>query len=209
MKQTPHNWNEYRQTRRRARLRRRAFTLAELTMVLIIIGIVATLAIPRLALLHGSGEGTALLADLRIVRNAIELYASEHGGVYPGQHADGAGGAALSEAAFISQLTQYSRVGGQVSVSKSASHPFGPYLFVGIPPLPVGPNKGSTEVLIVAVEPVPRASSDAGWIYNPTTGEFIGNVGGEVGGDEVIPDEILDRLELPPVGVMGVGGMGL
>lgn len=166
-------------------------------MVIVIIGIVATLAAPRVASLNGSGEGAALLADLRIIRNAIELYASEHNGRYPGEVADGKSGTARSETALLSQLTQYSNVQGRVATSQSASYPYGPYLFTGMPPLPVGPKQGSTKVEIVSSEPAPMPGSSAGWIYNPTSGEIIGNVGGSVGGTETIPDEIISRLNLP------------
>jgi general secretion pathway protein G len=190
---------------RHSRVRRSAFTLAELVMVIIIIGIVAALAAPRVAILHGHGEGAALLADLRILRNSIELYASEHLGNYPGLLADGAGGAARSEAAFLSQLTQFSTVQGGVSDNRSSSFHLGPYLFTGMPPLPVGPKKGGTGVLIVATDPVPTVGSSAGWIYNPDTGEIIGNVGGEVGGAEKLPPEIVERLNLDE----GVGGLGV
>jgi hypothetical protein len=78
-----------------------------------------------------------------------------------------------------------------------------------MPPLPVGPKQASTEVLIVATEPAPNAASSAGWIYNPDTGEIIGNVGGSVGGTETLPPEILDRLDLSGVGGGAELGMGL
>ena len=155
----------------------RGFSLVELVIVIIIIGIIAAIAIPRVSRgSRGAGE-SALTSNLSVLRNAIELYASEHGNTYPGAKADGAGGAAESADAFESQLLQYSGLDGAVADARDSDHPFGPYLRKGIPPLPVGDNKGATGVQIDTVNSPPLVVADAtiGWVYNPLTGDIIGN----------------------------------
>lgn len=154
----------------------RGFSLVELVIVIIIIGIIAAIAIPRVSRgSKGSGE-SALAGDLAVLRNAIELYAAEHGGDYPGAKADGGAGMADSEAALISQLTQYSSVAGVVSTTRDVDHPFGPYLRKGIPPLPVSTKKGNTTVdMTAASPPAVVATAGVGWVYNSATGDIIAN----------------------------------
>ena len=114
---------------------------------------------------------------LAVLRNAIELYATEHDGVYPGANQDGVGGVANSADAFLSQLTKYSGDVGGVSDTKDATHPFGPYLRKGIPPAPVGVNKNSDTVLIGTTNSPPAVNTigGEGWAYNPGTGDIIVN----------------------------------
>ena len=149
--------------------------MVELVIVVVIIGIIAAIALPRMSSSASGSAEKALAADLNTMRQAIERYAAEHQHVYPGLHEDGAGGAQRSAAAFVNQLTQYSDVNGKTSAGNSSTFLLGPYLRT-IPPLPVGRNRGATEVLIDATNspPLVRATG-AGWVYNPVTGEIIAN----------------------------------
>src|SRR5436190_438508 len=71
------------QLRARRGVRPAAFSLIELVIVIIIIGILAAIAIPRFgSASSGSGE-SSLRADLVIVRRAINMYFVEHGSNYP------------------------------------------------------------------------------------------------------------------------------
>jgi prepilin-type N-terminal cleavage/methylation domain-containing protein len=164
-------------SRRGWALRRRAFTLAEMVMVMVIIGIVAALAVPRMSLLTERSEIAALDADLRILQNAIELYAGEHRGVYPASTPDGLGGAQGTEAAFVSQLTMYTDQYGKANSEKAAQYRYGPYLLKGIPPQPYGAKKGSTKVKVMPSGPSPLPALNHGWVYCYGSGEIIGNIG--------------------------------
>lgn len=155
---------------------RRGFSLVELVIVIVIIGIIAAIAIPRVSRGSRGASESALTSNLSILRNAIELYASEHNGDYPAAQGDGTNLAETPEA-FVSQLIQYSSAAGAVQATKDADHPFGPYLRKGVPPLSVGDNKGSTEILIDTTNPTPVVveSGGQGWVYNPSTGDIIAN----------------------------------
>jgi len=161
----------------RNRSRARGFSLVELVIVIVIIGVIAAIAIPRMSRgAKGAGEA-ALVGNLAVLRNAIELYAIEHNNTFPGAKEDADGNLANSAGAFLSQLTKYSNEDGEVSDTKDATHPFGPYLRKGIPAAPVGINKGKDTVLIDTTNSPPSVNTvgGEGWVYNPSTGDIIVN----------------------------------
>jgi type II secretory pathway pseudopilin PulG len=100
----------------------RCFSLVELVIVIVLIGVIAAIAIPRLSSgATGSGDA-ALKQSLKVLRDAIERYAAEHGGDFPAFRADPSEGhAANSEGAFQSQLTRFSSRSGATSGSASGA----------------------------------------------------------------------------------------
>src|SRR5262245_17763180 len=156
---------------RNRRRQRRAFTLVELVMVVMIVGMLSSMAIPRISRGATAAGDATLAADLTVVRKAILYFAAEHNGDFPGP----------SAARFTAGMTQYSNGAGSTSVTRSAAFPYGPYL-QDVPRCPVGPNMGSNKVLIDAVNSPPKTdlSTGDGWVYNPNTGEFYANLPGVV-----------------------------
>lgn len=134
---------------------RRAFSLIELVIVVVIIGIIGAIAIPRLSRGAAGAADSSLTANLTVLRTAIDLFHTEHGGVYP------------AVATIEAQLTQFSDDAGATSATSSATHIYGPYLRA-VPPLPLGAKKGSTG--IAAVD-----GAGVGWIYDETTGKIKAN----------------------------------
>ena len=154
----------------------KAFSLVELVIVIVILGIIAAIAIPRISSgSRNAGEST-LRANLTDLRNAIDWYYSEHHNKFPGQVGDGTN-AADSEPAFINQLTKYSDANGTVSSDKDPLFPFGPYLRGSFPALPIGENKGQATITVVSrARPLTaNPGNGKGWIYNTQTGEIIAN----------------------------------
>ena len=141
--------------------RRSGFSLIELVIVVVIIGVLAAIAIPRLSRGSAGAADSALSGNLAVLRNAIDLYATEHGGTYP------------TVAAFDAQLTQFSDASGTASASKTSTAIYGPYLRK-VPPLSVGTNKGSA-VVVDGSSGTPGTVA-GGWFYNPTTGEIRANL---------------------------------
>src|SRR5262245_10025084 len=86
----------FHRTHRRAH-RARAFSLIELVIVVVIIAIIGAIAIPRMSRGAAGAADAALIGNLRLLRSAIDLYASEHGGSFP----------SATSATFVSQLTGY------------------------------------------------------------------------------------------------------
>ncbi|MEO0529831.1 MAG: type II secretion system protein [Planctomycetota bacterium] len=68
--------------------RRSAFTLVELVVVIMILGILAGVAAPKLLNTSASATENSLRTTLSVVRDAIELYAAQNGGAFPGTGID-------------------------------------------------------------------------------------------------------------------------
>lgn len=145
----------------------RAFSLVELVIVVVIIGVIAAIAVPRISRgAKGAGD-SALRGSLAGLRNAIDMYAAEHGGAFP---ADQVGD---TETTLIDQLTKKTDDNGAVGVTAGV-HIFGPYLRGGFPPLSVCTNKGKTTVKLVVGAPGFQATGE-GWVYSTDTGVVMAN----------------------------------
>lgn len=151
---------------RRASRRRRAFTIVELILVVAIIGVLSAVVLPRLDGRSATAGEAAVNANLAIVRQAIDRYAAEHHGAFPG----------TSAARTVSQLTMYSDASGEVSATRGGEYVFGPYL-QAIPVNPLWTKPGADRIYIDLTNSPPQAQleADAGWVYNPNTGEFYAN----------------------------------
>lgn len=135
---------------------RRAFSLIELVIVVVILGIIGAIALPRMSRGAEGAKDAALIADLTLLRQAIDLYQTEHEGAFPGA------------TTIADQLTMYTDVAGATSATKTGAYIYGPYLRV-IPALKVGTNRGDSGI----------AAADAagiGWIYTVASGSIKANL---------------------------------
>ena len=60
------------------RRNRKAFSLIELVIVIIIMGVISAIAIPRMVRGAEGADVTGLQSDLAVLRGAIEMYKYEH-----------------------------------------------------------------------------------------------------------------------------------
>ena len=136
---------------------RRAFSLIELVIVVVIIGIIGAIAIPRMSRGAAGAADSSLVADLAVMRSAIDLYKAEHGGTLP------------VFATFEDKLTTYTDDSGTANASKSSTYYLGPYLRE-LPTLKVGTNKGKSAISAT------QTGTSAGWVYNASTGAISANL---------------------------------
>lgn len=153
----------------------RGFSLVELVVVVAILAVIVAIAVPRMANAVKGTDESALRKTLMSLRTAIDAFAAEHSGAFPGSIPDGLGNAADTAAAFESHLLKYSNSAGQAAASPDSDHRFGPYLRQ-IPPVPVGSNRGKNGIAIDASNSPPLVTLGVeGWVYNPKTGQIIAN----------------------------------
>jgi general secretion pathway protein G len=137
--------------------RTRAFTLVEILIVVIILGILATIIIGLFTNSTRDAAANSLRDNLRNMRSQLQLYLAQHGS-YP------------SLATFDAQMTQYTDTDGTTSATKTSTHIYGPYI-LQLPPMPVGVEKGKTTITSAS-----SYTTGFGWGYDPTTGGFKANL---------------------------------
>lgn len=133
---------------------RDGFTLIEMLIVIIILGILAMVIIPQITVSQDDAKISTLKTNLGGIRSAIELYYAQHNNTYPGvKKVDGTGAdvadAAESLTAFNAQMTQFSDATGKTAATQTAAYPFGPYIKGGA--LPANPFKDNTLLCDVGV----------------------------------------------------------
>ena len=144
---------------RKINVPRHGFSLIELVIVVVISGIIGAIAVPRMSRGAKGASDSAVTANLTVLRNAMDLYSTEHNGDFP------------TFANMPECLEEYTDNVGGTSATKDSTHIYGPYIRA-IPTLPVGANKGLATFTSTA--PAVTAAS-AGWYYDDSTGTVKAN----------------------------------
>ena len=137
--------------------RRTGFTLVEILIVVIILGILAAIVIPQFTEASNDARESALASDLQTLRSQLELYKVQHLERYPNIDEDGAADA--SAANFISRVTGTTHQTGEIN----AAGAFGPYM----QQFPTNPfvTGGNT----LRVGGAAAGAGTHGWHWNVTT----------------------------------------
>jgi general secretion pathway protein G len=140
------------------RTAKKGFTLVEILIVVIILGILAAIVIPQFTQASTQAKESNLKTNLQTIRSQLLLYKMQHDAeAYPG-------------AEFVAQMTTYTNSAGTAQAAADATHNLGPYL-QSIPTNPAS-NVNTVRIVTGASTAFAAPSSDGGWWFNSTTGEF-------------------------------------
>lgn len=159
----------------------KGFTLIEMIIVVIIMGILAAVIIPRISMTTDQARLNTLKTNLTAMRSSVEIYIAQHDGAYPGGNSITGGvpdDEAAAATAFLQQLTQYTEFDGTVSATKTADAKYGPYIKGG--GLPTNPYNDSNAVVcdITTTDITTRdwdGTGTAGWHFYTNTGVLVAN----------------------------------
>lgn len=163
---------------------KRGFTLVEILIVVVILGILAAIVIPQFTQASSEAKLNSLCSDLQSMRSQIELYKVQHNDVAPGNIVT-TGVAAASIGSLDEQLIYCTDIDGNVKTGtdarvrdtgSTAVYVYGPYL-ERIPDNPF--NNMNTINTAACGNPATAASGTFGWQYDPTTGGIFADDSGE------------------------------
>ena len=106
----------------------KGFTLVEILIVVVILGILAAIVIPQFTSASTEAKESALQSDLQSMRSQIELYKIHHNDLLPGEIGTGPLNitTAATSASFEAALIDKTNVLGEVGATPA--HRFGPYM---------------------------------------------------------------------------------
>jgi len=164
------------------------FTLMEILIVVILLGILAMVVIPQITISSEDTKVSTLQSNLSQLRSLIEIYYAQHNETYPGMvdDSDGVGPPSDAAAAFISQLTLYTKPSGQASKTDKTNFQLGPYIKSNsLPPNPFN-NKNTVVVdnstTDLTARTVTAADNAHGYKFFSQTGILIACDGGSSNG---------------------------
>jgi general secretion pathway protein G len=131
------------------------FTLVELLIVVIILGILAAVVIPQFNTAAAESKEAALASNLATIRQAVELYKVQHNDTFPG-------------ATIVTQLTT------STDASGAAGTKYGPYIRTRFPANPID----ATATVVTGATMPATPAAGGGWSYATGNGEFRANVAG-------------------------------
>ena len=149
------------------------FSLVEILIVVVILGILAAIAVPKLSNASQVSRENSLKENLRLLRTQITVYRTQHRDVFPG-FPGGDQTQTPTETDFVQQLTSFTNEQCQVSSSPSTSYPWGPYLTQ----MPDNPVNTRHDIMILAPTDTFNPDGTTGWLYQPATGQFMANITG-------------------------------
>ncbi|HEX2974086.1 MAG TPA: type II secretion system protein [Tepidisphaeraceae bacterium] len=156
--------------------RARGFTLVEMLIVMVALGVLSAIVLPRFSDASHIARANTLKDELRYLRTQVAMFKAQHEGVAPG-YPKGNTQAIPTAEDFRQQMTSASDARCNMG-EPSPAYQFGPYL----QKMPQNPLNGLDTVWVVPNDqPAAKAvkpDDSTGWIYRPQTLEIIPNSSG-------------------------------
>ena len=147
------------------------FTLVEILIVVVILGILAAIVIPQFTEASTEAKESRLVSDLQMMRSQIELYKIQHNDRLPGVETAAGPNGSTGLATFVECMTGWTDQWGETALAPGAGI-YGPYM----QKLPTNPfnapvplNTVSFNAAVVGNNP---GSDGAGWNLDPADGLF-------------------------------------
>lgn len=127
------------------------FTLVEILIVVVILGILAAIVIPQFTEASTEAKTSSLCTDLQTMRSQIELYKIQHNDALPGD------GTASFQDALI----------GQTDIAGAAGGTYGPY----IQQIPTN-QFNDLDTIEIEAGTAGLGGGNCGWHFDTSTGQF-------------------------------------
>jgi general secretion pathway protein G len=153
--------------------RPQGFTLIEILIVVVILGILAAIVIPQFSNASHVARENALKDDLRYLRTQVAVFKAQHRDIPPG-YPGGNPNAIPTADDLVAQMTLYSNDKCVTSTTGITGFPLGPY----VQKMPANPLTSVAQVLVIPngqAMPKTYQGTDYGWIYKPQTQEIVVN----------------------------------
>ena len=142
---------------------KKGFTLVEILIVVVILGILAAIVIPQFTDASTEAKEANLKSTLQTVRGQIEFYKIQHNDALPGPN---------TLAGFTACMTGYTDQDGD-TVAFDALGALGPYL-QAMPKNPWITGATADDIDFVTTNPA-EGDDTTGWYFNTGTGRFGAN----------------------------------
>jgi general secretion pathway protein G len=140
------------------------FTLVEILIVVVILGILAAIVIPQFTEASTEAKTSSLATDLSSVRSQIQLYKIQHNDNLPGV----ANGTHTAGAAFVQAMTEGTDIFGE----PNATGPYGPYLMKIPTNQFVDSDAIATGTVVPPAAPAIVTDGTQGWYFSTVSGDF-------------------------------------
>ena len=141
--------------------RNKGFTLVEILIVVIILGILAAIVIPQFSSASTEAMENALKSDLQTMRSQLELYSIQHLDHYAHVQSTDSGVTWVADAAnFVTRMTGKTNQYGQITGTT-----YGPYMQM----FPRNPLNGLNTV---RVDGAAAGAGTHGWHFDSTSKRF-------------------------------------
>ncbi len=151
------------------------FTLIEILIVVIILGLIAAIALPKFSNAAALARANTLRDNIRTVRVQLAVFKGHHLSVSPG-YPNGDPNAVPTAQAFLDQLTLASKENCSTAPRGTVGYDFGPY-FYELPANPVN-GKAGIEMLPNGATFPTEGDNSHGYVYQPSSMQFRADTAG-------------------------------